>query len=107
MEDMDEVDLAEVELELDLWTVAPQRAVGKTIAEVTEYGFRSEVWFTDGTKLQIVPGEMDADGDRAPALIFHDWADGRCLAGAEADDDCHGGNPCRCMERKGLAGPWG
>ncbi len=52
---------------------SPQRAVGRTIAEVRKYSFRSEVWFTDGTKLQVEPGEMDADGDeQAPALIFQD-----------------------------------
>lgn len=54
----------------------PQRAVGKTIAAIKEYGFCAEIIFTDDTKLQIEPdGTVDADGVlelAQPELIFQD-----------------------------------
>lgn len=57
---------------------SPQRAVGKTIAEVIESTWRCELHFTDGTKLQIEPGDVAftrsalSTDDPAVELIFQD-----------------------------------
>lgn len=54
----------------DSWTGYPDKdphlVVGKTIAAVRLYGFRHEIDFTDGTKLQIEPG----DEDSPPEMIY-------------------------------------
>lgn len=55
----------------------PQNAVGKTIREIHEYGWRVEIVFTDDTKIQIEPGGIDEEegGEFQPELIFQERLD--------------------------------
>lgn len=46
----------------------PFNAVGKTIARIIEWGYVSEIYFTDGTKMRVEPAGLDAE---ATDLIYH------------------------------------
>lgn len=48
----------------------PQRAVGRTICSVELWDWRHEIYFTDGTKLQIEPAE-EGEQHRVE-MIFQD-----------------------------------